>query len=111
MLAPVEWKMENAILQKYLQMQNANSVLCHVVNSNLFFILAKSLILCNLTHTKPIRGLDLSPIQTSLLSSGGINGEVSTNRTKSAGGKTLIVRAAANKMGVFLTVPKLWTRW
>ncbi|KAF7964892.1 hypothetical protein HWV62_1789 [Athelia sp. TMB] len=36
----------------------------------------ESLILRNSTHTGPIRGLDFSPIQTNLLSSGGINGEV-----------------------------------
>lgn len=42
---------------------------------------AQSLLLRNSTHTGPIRGLDFSPIQTNLLSSGGINGEVSISIT------------------------------
>ncbi|KAF8886801.1 hypothetical protein BD779DRAFT_1673098 [Infundibulicybe gibba] len=37
---------------------------------------SESLILRNTTHTGPVRGLDFNPIQTSLLASGGINGEV-----------------------------------
>lgn len=37
---------------------------------------ADSLILRNTQHTGPIRALDFNPIQTSLLSSGGIGGEV-----------------------------------
>ncbi|KAF9491062.1 hypothetical protein BDN71DRAFT_1453478 [Pleurotus eryngii] len=37
---------------------------------------AESLIFRNDTHTGPIRGLDFNPIQPSLLSSGGVNGEV-----------------------------------
>lgn len=37
---------------------------------------SESLILRNTTHTGPVRGLDFNPIQTNLLSSGGINGEV-----------------------------------
>ncbi|THH20311.1 hypothetical protein EW146_g1016 [Bondarzewia mesenterica] len=36
---------------------------------------SESLILKNSTHTGPIRGLDFNPIQTSLFSSGGTNGE------------------------------------
>ncbi|TFY55456.1 hypothetical protein EVG20_g9311, partial [Dentipellis fragilis] len=36
----------------------------------------ESLILKNDTHTGPIRGLDFNPIQTSLFSSGGVNGEI-----------------------------------
>ncbi|TFY75915.1 hypothetical protein EWM64_g8098, partial [Hericium alpestre] len=36
----------------------------------------ESLIFKNNTHTGPIRGLDFNPIQTSLFSSGGINGEI-----------------------------------
>ena len=35
-----------------------------------------TLILNNKTHTGPIRGLDFNPIQTNLLSSGAINGEI-----------------------------------
>ncbi|KAG5641968.1 hypothetical protein DXG03_003842 [Asterophora parasitica] len=35
-----------------------------------------SLILRNTTHTGPVRGLDFNPIQTTLLASGGVNGEV-----------------------------------
>jgi len=35
-----------------------------------------SLILRNTTHTGPVRGLDFNPIQTSLLASGGVSGEV-----------------------------------
>ncbi|KAF9460284.1 hypothetical protein BDZ94DRAFT_1223438 [Collybia nuda] len=37
---------------------------------------SESLILRNTTHTGPVRGLDFNPIQTSLLASGGVNGEV-----------------------------------
>ncbi|KAF8156599.1 hypothetical protein B0H34DRAFT_467700 [Crassisporium funariophilum] len=37
---------------------------------------AESLILRNTTHTGPVRGLDFNPIQTNLLASGGVNGEV-----------------------------------
>ena len=37
---------------------------------------SESLILRNTSHTGPVRGLDFNPIQTSLLSSGAINGEV-----------------------------------
>ena len=37
---------------------------------------SQSLILRNATHTGPVRGLDFNPIQTNLLASGGINGEV-----------------------------------
>ncbi|KAF8816748.1 hypothetical protein BYT27DRAFT_7181181 [Phlegmacium glaucopus] len=37
---------------------------------------SQSLILRNTTHTGPVRGLDFNPIQTNLLASGGINGEV-----------------------------------
>lgn len=37
---------------------------------------SESLILRNTTHTGPVRGLDFNPIQTNLLASGGINGEV-----------------------------------
>ena len=33
----------------------------------------------NATHTGPVRGLDFNPIQTNLLASGGINGEVRVN--------------------------------
>lgn len=64
---------------------NARCVLCFVScgETNLSSSPAESLILRNSTHTGPIRGLDFSPIQTSLLSSGGINGEVSINRAKS----------------------------
>ena len=40
------------------------------------FSSADSLILRNTHHTGPIRALDFNPIQTSLLSSGGIGGEV-----------------------------------
>ncbi|KZT18925.1 hypothetical protein NEOLEDRAFT_1183832 [Neolentinus lepideus HHB14362 ss-1] len=36
----------------------------------------ESLILRNSTHTGPVRGLDFNPIQTSLFSSGGVNGEI-----------------------------------
>lgn len=36
----------------------------------------ESLILRNTTHTGPVRGLDFNPIQTSLLASGGVSGEV-----------------------------------
>ena len=39
----------------------------------------QSLILRNTTHTGPVRGLDFNPIQTNLLASGGINGEVRFN--------------------------------
>ncbi|KAJ3561102.1 hypothetical protein NP233_g10405 [Leucocoprinus birnbaumii] len=35
-----------------------------------------SLILRNTTHTGPVRGLDFNPIQSSLLASGGVSGEV-----------------------------------
>ncbi|TFK49239.1 hypothetical protein OE88DRAFT_1662672 [Heliocybe sulcata] len=35
-----------------------------------------ALIMRNSTHTGPIRGLDFNPIQTSLFSSGGVNGEI-----------------------------------
>jgi protein transport protein SEC31 len=42
----------------------------------LFFSTSQSLILRNTTHTGPVRGLDFNPIQTNLLASGGINGEV-----------------------------------
>ncbi|KAF9443094.1 hypothetical protein P691DRAFT_809519 [Macrolepiota fuliginosa MF-IS2] len=35
-----------------------------------------SLVFRNTTHTGPIRGLDFNPVQTSLLASGGVNGEV-----------------------------------
>ncbi|KAH0581644.1 hypothetical protein H2248_011341 [Termitomyces sp. 'cryptogamus'] len=37
---------------------------------------SESLILRNTTHTGPVRGLDFNPIQTSLLASGGVSGEV-----------------------------------
>ncbi|KAG6820187.1 hypothetical protein H0H93_004180 [Arthromyces matolae] len=37
---------------------------------------SESLILRNTTHTGPVRGLDFNPIQTSLLASGGVGGEV-----------------------------------
>ncbi|KAG6861064.1 hypothetical protein C0995_004406 [Termitomyces sp. Mi166 len=37
---------------------------------------SESLILRNTTHMGPIRGLDFNPIQTSLLASGGVSGEV-----------------------------------
>lgn len=37
---------------------------------------SESLILRNTTHTGPVRGLDFNPIQTNLLASGGVNGEV-----------------------------------
>ncbi|KIJ63089.1 hypothetical protein HYDPIDRAFT_182419 [Hydnomerulius pinastri MD-312] len=37
---------------------------------------SESLILRNTSHTGPVRGLDFNPIQTNLLSSGAINGEV-----------------------------------
>ncbi|CAA7257388.1 unnamed protein product [Cyclocybe aegerita] len=37
---------------------------------------ADSLILRNTTHTGPVRGLDFNPIQSNLLASGGISGEV-----------------------------------
>ncbi|KAG1730307.1 hypothetical protein EDB19DRAFT_1740751 [Suillus lakei] len=43
-----------------------------IVNSDV----SESLILRNTTHTGPVRGLDFNPIQTNLLSSGAINGEV-----------------------------------
>lgn len=36
----------------------------------------ESLILRNTSHTGPVRGLDFNPIQTNLLASGAINGEV-----------------------------------
>jgi hypothetical protein len=36
----------------------------------------ESLILRNTTHTGPVRGLDFNPIQSSLLASGAIGGEV-----------------------------------
>ncbi|KAF8130393.1 hypothetical protein EV363DRAFT_1432273, partial [Boletus edulis] len=38
--------------------------------------LSESLILRNTIHTGPVRGLDFNPIQTSLLSSGAVSGEV-----------------------------------
>jgi hypothetical protein len=41
-----------------------------------FYSTPQSLILRNTTHTGPVRGLDFNPIQTNLLASGGINGEV-----------------------------------
>uniref|UniRef100_A0A8H7XM78 Protein transport protein SEC31 n=1 Tax=Psilocybe cubensis TaxID=181762 RepID=A0A8H7XM78_PSICU len=37
---------------------------------------SESLILRNTTHTGPVRGLDFNPLQTSLLASGGVSGEV-----------------------------------
>ncbi|GLB39367.1 putative steroid receptor RNA activator (SRA1) [Lyophyllum shimeji] len=37
---------------------------------------SESLILRNTTHTGPVRGLDFNPIQTTLLASGGVSGEV-----------------------------------
>ncbi|KAF8631103.1 hypothetical protein AX17_005148 [Amanita inopinata Kibby_2008] len=37
---------------------------------------SESLILRNTMHTGPVRGLDFNPIQTSLLASGGVSGEV-----------------------------------
>ncbi|KAG6892726.1 protein transport protein S31, partial [Termitomyces sp. T159_Od127] len=37
---------------------------------------SESLILRNTTHAGPVRGLDFNPIQTSLLASGGVSGEV-----------------------------------
>ncbi|KIK00412.1 hypothetical protein K443DRAFT_679209 [Laccaria amethystina LaAM-08-1] len=37
---------------------------------------AESLILRNTTHTGPVRGLDFNPIQTNLLASGGVAGEI-----------------------------------
>ncbi|EGO03497.1 hypothetical protein SERLA73DRAFT_165175 [Serpula lacrymans var. lacrymans S7.3] len=37
---------------------------------------SESLIMRNTSHTGPIRGLDFNPIQTNLLSSGAVNGEV-----------------------------------
>jgi protein transport protein SEC31 len=37
---------------------------------------SESLILRNTSHTGPVRGLDFNPIQTNLLASGAINGEV-----------------------------------
>ncbi|KAH7912755.1 hypothetical protein BJ138DRAFT_1060464 [Hygrophoropsis aurantiaca] len=37
---------------------------------------SESLILRNTSHTGPVRGLDFNPIQTNLLSSGAVNGEV-----------------------------------
>lgn len=40
------------------------------------FSTAESLILRNNTHTGPVRGLDFNPIQTNLLASGGVAGEV-----------------------------------
>ena len=43
---------------------------------------AESLILRNTTHTGPVRGLDFNPIQTNLLSSGAVNGEVSNEYTR-----------------------------
>ena len=39
---------------------------------------SESLILRNTIHTGPVRGLDFNPIQTNLLSSGAVSGEVST---------------------------------
>ena len=65
-------------------MQGGCPGLSHVINLTRSFSPAESLILRNSTHTGPIRGLDFSPIQTSLLSSGGINGEVSTDHTHKA---------------------------
>lgn len=40
------------------------------------FSTSESLILRNTTHTGPVRGLDFNPIQTHLLASGGVSGEV-----------------------------------
>ena len=40
---------------------------------------SESLILCNTIHTGPVHGLDFNPIQTNLLSSGAVSGEVSAN--------------------------------
>lgn len=45
-----------------------------------FSSISESLILRNTIHTGPVRGLDFNPIQTNLLSSGAVNGEVSTQR-------------------------------
>ena len=42
----------------------------------LFCSTSQSLILRNTAHTGPVRGLDFNPIQTNLLASGGVNGEV-----------------------------------
>lgn len=38
--------------------------------------ISESLLLRNSMHTGPVRGLDFNPIQTNLLASGGVNGEV-----------------------------------
>jgi hypothetical protein len=43
-----------------------------------------SLVLRNNLHTGPIRGLDFNPIQTSLLSSGAVNGEVGAHLISSS---------------------------
>lgn len=58
---------------------NARWVVVYVIthfSDPLLLSASESLILRNSTHTGPIRGLDFSPIQNNLLSSGGINGEV-----------------------------------
>ena len=46
------------------------------------FSAGESLILSNSTHQGPVRGLDFNPIQTNLLSSGAVNGEVSKLKTR-----------------------------
>ena len=53
-------------------------ILIDVTSSNFgpFHSTSQSLIFRNTTHTGPVRGLDFNPIQTNLLASGGINGEV-----------------------------------
>lgn len=70
--------LHSGILPKYSLMQSESCVVYVVVyDSNPLLVSAsEALILRNSTHTGPIRGLDFSPIQTNLLSSGGINGEV-----------------------------------
>ena len=47
-----------------------------------YFSAGESLILSNSTHQGPVRGLDFNPIQTNLLSSGAVNGEVSKLKTR-----------------------------
>ena len=74
----VSWRC--GILQRFWRAQGMSwrilIDITHKTNHGPFCSTSQSLILRNTTHTGPVRGLDFNPIQTNLLASGAINGEV-----------------------------------
>jgi len=74
------WKTANlsfGIQQRSWNIQSRKTLMFHVsINPSLSISASEALILRNTNHTGPVRGLDFNPIQTNLLSSGAVNGEV-----------------------------------